>query len=136
MGNSNFNDRSNSSATRIEHCMLDLIVEGNALADMTCDTLSDSIAMIDRFMHPEEYGDLKIDGDPIALLSELRSDLSSLLRRYDSTAIGASARPEGKSKFRPAQLSRLHSDPDRTVKTASDREAGTQFNPQPNKDQQ
>lgn len=99
MSNSNWTERTNSSATRIERAALDLVSEVNALSDMTCDTLGDAIEMIDRHLNPEEYAveiaNTAIDPgwvapiDPLELLAQIREDLSILLRRYDSAAIGA-----------------------------------------------
>jgi hypothetical protein len=89
---SNWTEREISSATRIERAALDLVSEVNALADMTCDTLSDSIAMIDQTLNPDEYSRPLERIDPLELLTQLREDLSALLRRYDSAAIGANPR--------------------------------------------
>ena len=99
MSNSNWTERTNSSATRIERAALDLVSEVNALADMTCDTLGDAIGMIDQTLNPEDYehpfGGFVVDSkpiellDPMELLAQIREDLSILLRRYDSAAIGA-----------------------------------------------
>ena len=88
-----------SSATRIGRAALDLVSEVNALADMTTDTLGDAIGMIDQTLNPEDYehpfGGFVVDSkpiellDPLELLAHIREDLSDLLRRFDSAAIGA-----------------------------------------------